>query len=162
MQELVNMPPRKEQESGRSADREGVELFSVILRWIWEKNRDEHEFFIEESFPIRWTYDYAIPHGLIYKLNKTKLEVSPKRDRREGLRLLEGIFSAPARRSKFQERLRCSAFILEVAPNHREYLSASRNVCRGRARLSRGARSMAWQCGGDRRPHVLSLGSRGI
>jgi hypothetical protein len=52
----------KEQEIGRSADREGVELFSVILRWIWEKNRNEHEFFIEESFPISWTYDYAIPH----------------------------------------------------------------------------------------------------
>lgn len=78
VQELVNMAKIKEQESGSSADREGVEFFSVILRWLWEKNRDEHEFFIEESFPIRWTYDYAIPHGLIYKLNKTKLEALPK------------------------------------------------------------------------------------
>jgi len=78
VQELINMAKIKEQESGRSADRESVELFSVILRWLWEKNRDEHEFFIEESFPIRWTYDYAIPHGLIYKLNKTKLESLPK------------------------------------------------------------------------------------
>ncbi|MGB7839099.1 MAG: DUF2723 domain-containing protein, partial [Terrimicrobiaceae bacterium] len=55
VQELVNMAKGKEQEIGRSADREGVELFSVILRWIWEKNRNEHEFFIEESFPIPWT-----------------------------------------------------------------------------------------------------------
>ncbi|MGC2579644.1 MAG: DUF2723 domain-containing protein [Terrimicrobiaceae bacterium] len=78
VQELVNMAKGKEQEIGRSADREGVELFSVILRWIWEKNRNEHEFFIEESFPIPWTYDYAIPHGLIYKLSKGKLDVLPK------------------------------------------------------------------------------------
>jgi tetratricopeptide (TPR) repeat protein len=77
VQELVNMAKIKEQESGPAAGSEGVELFSVILRWLWEKNRDEHEFFIEESFPIRWTYDYAIPHGLIYKLNKMKLEALP-------------------------------------------------------------------------------------
>ncbi len=78
VQELANIGKIKEQKSGRSADRESVELFSVVLRWLWEKNRDEHEFFIEESFPIRWTYDYAIPHGLIYKLSKTKLEFLPK------------------------------------------------------------------------------------
>jgi tetratricopeptide (TPR) repeat protein len=52
--------------------------FRTILQWVWEKNRDQHEFFIEESFPIRWTYDYAVPHGLLYKLNRTKLEVLPK------------------------------------------------------------------------------------
>jgi tetratricopeptide (TPR) repeat protein len=78
VQELVNIAKSKGQESGQSADREGVEVFGVILRWLWEKNRDERDFFIEESFPIRWTYDYAIPHGLIYKLNKTKLEVLPQ------------------------------------------------------------------------------------
>lgn len=51
-------------------------LFSTVLKWIWEKNRDEHDFYIEESFPIEWTYDYATPHGLIYKLNKTKVELT--------------------------------------------------------------------------------------
>ena len=76
-QELVKTTAIEAQESGRPVEREGAELFSVILRWLWEKNRDEHEFFIEESFPIRWTYDYAIPHGLIYKLSKTKLDVLP-------------------------------------------------------------------------------------
>jgi len=49
-------------------------VFSSVLKWIWEKNRDEHEFFIEESFPLAWTYDYAIPHGLVYQLNKTKVK----------------------------------------------------------------------------------------
>jgi tetratricopeptide (TPR) repeat protein len=45
---------------------------------IWERNRDEHDFFIEESFPIEWTYDYATPHGLIYRLNKTKVDITPE------------------------------------------------------------------------------------
>ena len=78
VQELANMAKNRKQEDGRSVEGESVEIFSVVLRWLWEKNRDEHEFFIEESFPIPWTYDYAVPHGLIYRLNKTKLETLPK------------------------------------------------------------------------------------
>jgi len=54
-----------------------VALFGAVLKWMWEKNRDEHEFFIEESFPIVWTYDYAIPHGLVYKLGKEKMDKLP-------------------------------------------------------------------------------------
>ncbi len=77
-EELINKAAIKAQESGRPAEGDGVEPFSVILKWLWERNRDEHEFFIEESFPILWTYDYAIPHGLIYKLSKTKLETLPR------------------------------------------------------------------------------------
>jgi tetratricopeptide (TPR) repeat protein len=74
-EEMVKIAARADQESGGSQG--ATELFGVILRWLWEKNRDQHEFFIEESFPIRWTYDYAVPHGLIYRLNKTKLEALP-------------------------------------------------------------------------------------
>jgi len=48
--------------------------FSATLRWIWEKNKYWHDFFIEESFPITWTYDYAIPWGSIYRLNPHKLD----------------------------------------------------------------------------------------
>ncbi|MCX7869478.1 MAG: hypothetical protein N2322_05945, partial [Terrimicrobiaceae bacterium] len=51
--------------------------FSATLKWIWEANRDEHEFFIEESFPLKWTYDYAEPHGLVYRLRKEKIESLP-------------------------------------------------------------------------------------
>jgi tetratricopeptide (TPR) repeat protein len=74
---MIKIAAKNEQESGRPLGEESSELFSVILRWIWENNRAEHEFFIEESFPIIWTYDYAIPHGLIYRLNKTKLQSLP-------------------------------------------------------------------------------------
>ncbi len=51
-----------------------IRIFSAVLKWIWENNREEHDFFIEESFQIPWSYDYALPHGLTYKLSKTKVE----------------------------------------------------------------------------------------
>jgi tetratricopeptide (TPR) repeat protein len=70
--ELARLAAIKDEESRTPVG--GTELFSVILRWLWEKNRDRHEFFVEESFPIPWTYDYAVPHGLIYRLNKTKID----------------------------------------------------------------------------------------
>ncbi len=56
---------------------DAIRPFSAVLHWIWNQNRGEHPFFVEESFPIEWTYDYAIPHGLIYQLNRTKLEKLP-------------------------------------------------------------------------------------
>lgn len=56
------------------SDSENTIIFSATLKWLWEKNRDKHDFFVEESFPIVWTYDYATPHGLSYKINKTKVE----------------------------------------------------------------------------------------
>ncbi len=51
---------------------------SVVTRLIWEKNRDAHEFFVEESFPLEWSYDHALPHGLVYKINKDPLTEIPK------------------------------------------------------------------------------------
>ena len=67
----------KEQGEPIAGDAQGLMVFSSVLKWIWEKNRERHDFFIEESFPILWTYDYALPHGLIYQLSKTKVETLP-------------------------------------------------------------------------------------
>jgi len=50
---------------------------SVVTRLIWEKNRDSHEFFVEESFPIEWSYDHAEPHGLVYRINREPLKELP-------------------------------------------------------------------------------------
>ena len=67
-----------DEQSGPFPENErGVIVFSTVLKWIWEKNRNHHEFFVEESFPLRWTYDYALPHGLVYQLSKTKIETLP-------------------------------------------------------------------------------------
>jgi len=51
---------------------------SVVTRLIWEKNRDAHDFFVEESFPLEWSYDHALPHGLVYKITKDPLTEIPK------------------------------------------------------------------------------------
>ena len=50
---------------------------SVVTRLIWEKNRDLHEFFVEESFPMEWSYDHAEPHGLVYRINRESLKEIP-------------------------------------------------------------------------------------
>ena len=76
IEELVRLVAVQNREGSTAED--STELFGTILHWLWERNRDRHDFFIEESFPIRWTYDYAVPHGLFYKLNKTKIETLPK------------------------------------------------------------------------------------
>ena len=51
---------------------------SVVTRLIWEKNRDAHDFYVEESFPLEWSYDHALPHGLVYKITKDSLTEIPK------------------------------------------------------------------------------------
>jgi Tfp pilus assembly protein PilF len=55
----------------------GILYHAGIAQWIFEKNKDKREFFIEESFPMEWTYPYAVPHGLSYRLNKEPLETLP-------------------------------------------------------------------------------------
>jgi tetratricopeptide (TPR) repeat protein len=55
----------------------GILYHAAIAQWIFEKNKDKREFFIEESFPMEWTYAYAVPNGLSYRLNKEPLETLP-------------------------------------------------------------------------------------
>ena len=55
----------------------GILYHAAIAQWIFEKNKDKREFFIEESFPMEWTYPYAVPHGLCYRLNKEPLATLP-------------------------------------------------------------------------------------
>lgn len=55
----------------------GILYHSAIAQWIFEHNKDKRDFFIEESFPMEWSYPYAIPHGLIYGLSKEPLDKLP-------------------------------------------------------------------------------------
>ena len=55
----------------------GILYHAAIAQWIFEKNKDKREFFIEESFPMEWTYAYAVPNGLSYRLNKEPLATLP-------------------------------------------------------------------------------------
>lgn len=54
-----------------------VAAHSVVTRLIWEKNKDAHDFFVEESFPLEWSYDHALPHGLVYQIKKEPLKELP-------------------------------------------------------------------------------------
>lgn len=79
IQEAVAQAAQPNPKTGQPLETDPLLLpFSATLHWIWKANRHEHEFFIEESFPLRWTYEYAEPHGLVYRLRKEKVESLPE------------------------------------------------------------------------------------
>jgi len=47
-----------------------MNIDAIITQWIFDHNKDKHEFYIEESFVISWMFPYLEPHGLILKVNK--------------------------------------------------------------------------------------------
>jgi hypothetical protein len=49
-----------------------MEINGVMVRQIFDANTN-HEFFIEESWPLDWMYPYLVPHGLILKINRLPL-----------------------------------------------------------------------------------------
>ncbi|MBE2179896.1 MAG: DUF2723 domain-containing protein [Chthoniobacterales bacterium] len=69
----MNMPPGANPQDPNV----GILFHAAIAQWIFENNKDKREFFIEESFPMEWTYAYAVPNGLSYRLNKEPLESLP-------------------------------------------------------------------------------------
>lgn len=61
---------------GLIADRgvSGVMCINGILaRWIFDRNKDMHSFYVEESYVIPWMYPYLRPSGIILKLEKQPL-----------------------------------------------------------------------------------------
>jgi len=50
-----------------------MELNGLIAKIIFDKNPD-HEFYIQESFPLDWMYPYLQPHGIIFKINHQPLD----------------------------------------------------------------------------------------
>ena len=52
-------------------------LNSALAEWIFLHNRDHHHFFVEESFPMFWSYPYAIPHGLCYEIHHDPIPYLP-------------------------------------------------------------------------------------
>ena len=49
-----------------------MKINAILTRRMFEKNSPRHAFYVEESYPIDWMYDYLTPHGLIMKLEPTK------------------------------------------------------------------------------------------
>jgi hypothetical protein len=53
----------------RSGSNDVYEINGIAAQKIFEKNKQDHTFYIEQSVPIEWMYPYLLPSGLILKLN---------------------------------------------------------------------------------------------
>jgi hypothetical protein len=53
----------------RSGSNDVFEINGIAAQKIFEKNKKDHTFYIEQSVPIEWMYPYLLPSGLIFKLN---------------------------------------------------------------------------------------------
>jgi len=42
----------------------------ILARWIFDKNKDKHAFYVEESYVIPWMYTFLTPFGVIMKIEK--------------------------------------------------------------------------------------------
>jgi hypothetical protein len=57
----------------------GVMMINGILaRMIYEANKLQHSFYVEESYVIPWMYEFLEPHGLIMKINKEPVKITPE------------------------------------------------------------------------------------
>jgi len=59
-------------ENGRVSVSGQVAVMSInglLTKVIFDKNPD-HEFYVEESFPLDWMYPYLTPFGVIMKINR--------------------------------------------------------------------------------------------
>lgn len=48
---------------------EVMEINAIITKQIFDKNIAKHDFYVEESYAMRWMNPYLTPHGLIMKIN---------------------------------------------------------------------------------------------
>ena len=48
-----------------------MNINGIVIRWIFEHNKDKHEFYVAESYEMDWMYPFLEPCGLIMKLTPT-------------------------------------------------------------------------------------------
>ena len=68
-QEDVRIVDNKVSVSGQVA----VMAINGLLTKVIFDNNPDHEFFVEESFPLDWMYPYLTPHGIIMRINRQPL-----------------------------------------------------------------------------------------
>jgi tetratricopeptide (TPR) repeat protein len=67
--EDVRIDGGKVQVSGQVAV---MAINALLTKVIFDKNPN-HEFYVEESFPLQWMYPHLTPYGIIMKINRTPL-----------------------------------------------------------------------------------------
>lgn len=55
-----------------------MRLNGILCDFIWRENKNTHNFYVEESYVIPWMYPYLEPAGLIMKLNKDPVKITPE------------------------------------------------------------------------------------
>lgn len=53
-----------------------MEINGILAKMIFERNKDRHKFYVEESYVIPWMYPYLTPHGLIMHINNDPVQIS--------------------------------------------------------------------------------------
>ncbi len=78
--QAIRQKAATEAQSGEKAA-SGLEVYqaaiAAVAQWIFEKNKAKHTFYVEESFPMKWSYRSAIPDGLLYRINPEPLAELP-------------------------------------------------------------------------------------
>ncbi|MBE7499604.1 MAG: hypothetical protein HS113_04715 [Verrucomicrobiales bacterium] len=65
----MNIADGRAQVAGQTAV---MAINGLLTKVIFDAN-PEHEFFVEESFPLDWMYPYLTPFGIIMKINREKV-----------------------------------------------------------------------------------------
>ncbi len=68
--EMVNVEGDRVRVSGLTAVKA---LNGELARLIFERNKDQHAFYVEESYVLPWMYDFAQPYGIIFRLSNEPL-----------------------------------------------------------------------------------------
>ncbi len=55
-----------------------MEINGIIARQIFDRNRDGHAFYVEESYAIDWMYPYLVPNGLIMRIRHDPGALPPR------------------------------------------------------------------------------------
>jgi tetratricopeptide (TPR) repeat protein len=61
----------------RSGTNDVFDINGIVARKIFDANKKNHTFYLEQSVPITWMYPYLLPSGLIFKLNPEPLDKLP-------------------------------------------------------------------------------------
>ncbi|NQU10808.1 DUF2723 domain-containing protein [bacterium] len=80
VKELQSRPPLPDEQVEIEGGRVSVQgvggvmaINGILTKMIFDRNREKHSFYVEESYVIPWMYPYLEPHGIIMKINKDPL-----------------------------------------------------------------------------------------
>ena len=80
-----------------------------LVAWkIFEKNKADHTFYLEQSTAIDWMYPYLLPSGLIFKLNPEPLDSIPASAIEEDHKFWDAYSAEASARSQISHRRGCA------------------------------------------------------